>query len=381
MNKKLHLFFDLIVILIVASCSKTDASDYKTLDNENSKNGISTSTAPIQIDLTQVPFLKLSDYKFFIGDLKNQIPAYKVVPYQPASSLFSDYAHKKRFLWMPEGTKATYNGADNVLEFPIGAVLIKTFYYDNVAPTNSTKIIETRLLIRKNTGWKLYDYVWDATQTEAFLDTQGNGVFVPITWIENNVQKSTTYKIPSQTECATCHKLNPTHSVGGEIVVPIGPKPQNLTTDYNYGRFSMNQLQRLKIIGYIDSSLPNISSINGTVNWKDTSKSLQIRARSYIDINCAHCHRDGGHCDYVPQRFNFSNLNLYTFGVCLTPLFTVPNGPFVINGGNATRSEMIIRMSSTDDALKMPYIGRTLVDEDGVQLMKDWINSLPLNCH
>ncbi len=382
MKKYYVLTLFILVTIFVISCTNNDDDSYVTIGNESSKQYIGIKdNAPIILDLSLVPFPKLSDYRFFVGDLKNQKPGYKVIPYEPASSLFSDYAHKKRFVWLPEGTKATYNGDENVFEFPIGSALIKTFYYDNVQPANTTKIIETRLLIRKSNGWQLYDYIWNADQTEAFLDTAQNGVFIPITWIENNVTKSTTYKIPSQTECITCHKLNPTHTIGGEIAIPIGPKPQNLNTIYNYGRFSRNQLERWKTVGYLDNTTPAITSIRSTVNWKDASKPLELRARSYIDINCAHCHRDGGHCDYTPQRFDFHNTDMYTFGVCLPPLFNVPDGPYVINAGDANHSELVLRINTNQGDLQMPIIGRTMIHDEGVQLMKDWINSLPPNCH
>jgi uncharacterized repeat protein (TIGR03806 family) len=364
-------------ILILFSACSQEESAYINLDS--AKNGGSVS-APVKFDLTQVPFAKLSDYHFFVGELKNQTPAYAVLPYQPASSLFSDYAHKKRFVWLPKNTKASYNGAENVLEFPVGAVLIKTFYYDNVQPANTTKIIETRLLIRKADGWKLYDYIWNEQQTEAYLDSDGNGVFVPVTWTENGATKSTTYKIPSQTECVTCHKININQSANGEKETPIGPKPQNLNTLYNYGTTTKNQLEKWKQMGYIDNTLPALSSIYSTVDWRDTSKSLALRARSYIDMNCAHCHRVGGHCDYVPQRFNFSNTDTYTLGICLPPLFQVPDNPYVIHAGDADHSELIYRLNTNEGSEMMPIIGRTLIHDEGVQLVKDWINSMNTSC-
>lgn len=363
-------------VLLSSACSQEE-SGYVTLDA--AKNGGSVSS-PVKFDLTQVPFPKLSDYHFFVGELKNQTPAYAVLPYQPASSLFSDYAHKKRFVWLPKNTKASYNGDENVLEFPVGAVLIKTFYYDNVQPANTTKIIETRLLIRKADGWKLYDYIWNEQQTEAYLDTDGNGVFVPVTWIENGSTKSTTYKIPSQTECVTCHKININQTANGEKETPIGPKPQNLNTLYNYGTTTKNQLEKWKQMGYINNTLPALSSIYSTVDWRDTSKSLALRARSYIDMNCAHCHRVGGHCDYVPQRFNFSNTDTYTLGICLPPLFQVPDNPYVIHAGDADHSELIYRLNTNEGSEMMPIIGRTLIHDEGVQLVKDWINSMNTTC-
>ncbi len=377
--KKQYLLFLFTAVLIfgINSCALNEDDEYVPISSEDNKDG-GTIAGPVRFDFSAVPLAKLSDYHFFVGPLKNQKPAYKVLPYEPASSLFSDYAHKKRFVWMPKGTKATYNGDDNVLEFPVGTVLIKTFYYDHVQPLNTTKIIETRLLIRKNDGWKLYDYIWNADQTEAFLDTNQNGIFVPITWTENNVTRSIDYKIPSQTECVTCHKIN--FQQTGEKNTPIGPKPQNLNTNYNYGLFSRNQLEYWKRVGYIDNTLPPLASIYSTVDWRDTSKSLELRARSYIDINCAHCHRVGGHCDYVPQQFNFSNTDMYTFGVCLPPLFNIPDSPYVINAGDAEHSELMYRINTNEGSEMMPIIGRTIIHEEGVALMREYINSLPNQC-
>lgn len=367
---KKHYIFALALIiftLVIISCSKSSEEEY-------------VAVSPVSVDLTTVPYAKLSDYHFFDGDIKEQNPALDVLPYEPASSLFSDYAHKKRFVWMPKNTHATYNGDDNVFEFPVGAAIIKTFYYDHVLPSNTTKRVETRLLIRKSSGWKAYTYVWNDDQTDALLETTGNGLHKAISWIDDNgVTKNVNYWFPSQTECVTCHKINPNQT--GERTIPIGPKPQNLNTSFTYTSGVENQITKWKSVGYLGDDVPALSTIHSTVDWRDTSKSLELRARSYIDINCAHCHRDGGHCDYVPQRFNFSNTDLHTVGLCLTPLFAIQNGPFVINGGNADYSDMIIRMNSVQSDVMMPYIGRSLIHQEGLQLMKDWINSLPANCH
>lgn len=377
--KRYYLLLATVALLILGTyaCSQDEGSDYSEV-NSKATNPVGS---PIKIDLSLVPYPKLSDYQLFVGPLKDHKPNYMVIPYKPASSLFTDYAHKKRFIWLPKGTKASYNGADNVLEFPVGTVISKTFYYDHVQPNDVTKLIETRLLIRKVDGWKLYDYIWNAEQTEAYLDTNQNGYFVPITWTDDHgVTRSITYKIPSQTECVTCHKINPLQVEGGERNTPIGPKPQNLNTMYNYGNATRNQLQYWKNIGYINNTLPPLVSIHSAVDWEDTTQPLELRARSYIDINCAHCHRTGGHCAYVPQRFDFANNDLYTFGVCLPPLFTIPNQPYVINGRDPDHSEIIYRMNTNAAAEMMPMIGRSIVHDEGVQLMRDYINSLQ-GCH
>ena len=196
MIKKYAIYFFIISIsLLIYACSNDSDDEY-------------TPISPVTVDLTQVPYPNLSEYHFFEGEMKNQIPSLNVTPYEPISSLFSDYAHKKRFVWMPEGTKATYNGDGKLLELPVGAVLIKNFYYENVLPSNTTRIIETRLMIRKSTGWIFAEYVWNDEQTEAFYDLSGS--FTSVTWTQENGTPKTVsnYRIPSETECFVCHKIN-----------------------------------------------------------------------------------------------------------------------------------------------------------------------------
>ena len=111
--KKNKVFFTLIFFLSFTLCLVSCSNQ----DNEY------VPVSPVLVDLTQVPYAKLSDYKFFEGELKLQNPSLNVIPFEPASSLFTDYAHKKRFVWMPSNVKASYDGDDNVLNFPIASLL------------------------------------------------------------------------------------------------------------------------------------------------------------------------------------------------------------------------------------------------------------------
>lgn len=350
-------------------------------DNDDEENYIPVS--PVTVDLSQVPYEKLSDYKFFEGEMKNQVPALNVLPYEPASALFTDYAHKKRFVWMPLGTKGTYNGDANSLELPVGSVLIKTFYYDNVqnvTPVGATRIIETRLMIRKSTGWIFADYVWNAEQTEAYLDLDGS--FTEISWLEDGEPKSTNYRIPSEVQCIICHKTK--GFVDGEEVtihVPIGIKPQNLNFNYTYNGVTKNQLTKWIEQGYLENNFSLPTADNTTVNYNDTSKSIDLRARSYVDINCAHCHQTDRHCDYRPMRFAFNETanNLTNMGVCVETQDMQDFDPAlskIINPGNVNRSMMFHRLNTTDEAIRMPLHGRTVIHTEGIQLIEQWINSL-----
>ena len=73
------------------------------------------------------PPKKLSEYGFF-QDMNNQIPSDGVLPYDLISPLFSDYADKLRFIYIPENEIATYK-PNKVFDFPNGTALIKTFAY------------------------------------------------------------------------------------------------------------------------------------------------------------------------------------------------------------------------------------------------------------
>ncbi len=345
---------------------------------ENISNQATITITAVQtadVDLTQVPYQKLSDYKFFAGEMKNQIPSLGVLPYEPASPLFTDYAHKKRFVWMPNGVKATYEGDGNLLELPVGSVIIKNFYYDNVQPGNVTRIIETRMMIRKADDWIFAEYVWNAEQTEAFLEMNGSNT--SITWIdENNVTKSTSsYRIPSEGQCLTCHKSN-------ELAVPIGIKPQNINFDYTYSTGSKNQLTKWIEQGYLENNLPG--NIVSTVDYRDTSKPLELRVRSYVDMNCAHCHRNNSHCDYRPMRFAFGETtNLVNMGVCVD---TQDMAGFpaalskIVTPGNSNRSMLYYRLNTADEAYMMPLIGRSMIHVEGAALIQEWINSLSGPC-
>jgi uncharacterized repeat protein (TIGR03806 family) len=343
----------------------------------------------VSVNLENVPYPKLSDYKFFSGELKNQTPSTNVLPYEPASSLFTDYAHKKRFVWMPVGQKATYNGDTKVLELPIGAALIKTFYYDKMQPSNTTRIIETRVMIRKSSGWIFADYIWNAAQTEATFSLAGS--FTNITFKDDNdVVKTTNYRIPNDIQCIVCHKSNQT--VAGNLVVsyvPIGIKPQNLNFNYNYNGESKNQLTKWIEQGYLQNNFTYPTNENSSVNYNDTSKPLGVRARSYIDANCSHCHQSNRHCDYRPMRFAFSEtspsnpLSETNFGLCVNTSDMQSFPPTldkVIRGGNPLESMLYYRINTTDEGYRMPLHGRTLIHDEGVILIRDWINSLS-SCH
>ncbi len=354
-----------------------DAFQYTICDNsgncktENVSITI-VSESNIVFDLESMPYQTLSEYNFFQGDIKDLSPEFGVIPYTLNSVLFSDYAKKKRFVWMPNNSKASYIGDNVPLNFPVGAILIKNFYYDNVLPNNTTQNIETRLMIRKAEGWVFANYKWNSDQTEATLDM--NGSFLDIQWQDIDEVKTVQYKIPAGPECHTCHKVI-------EVSQPIGPKPRNLNLVYDYTNGSENQLEKLISFGYLENNLPNNIAI--LPDYNNTNESLEHRVRAYLDINCAHCHSEETHCDYRPMRFDFSDTEDFSnIGVCVDPDTDLGIGlGHIVEPGDARNSVLHFRLNSTEPSDRMPLLARTVVHVEGVQLIEEWINTLTNDCN
>ncbi len=351
--QKVKKVFLLLSVIVLTACSETETG-YRPI--------------PVSVDLSTVPYQKLSDYHFFTGDMNDLEPSIGLIPFKPTSELFSDYARKQRFIWLPVGTTATYTNDNDILQLPVGASLVKNFFYDNAQPSGQRRIIETRLMIRKSSGWIFATYVWNDAQTEAFLDM--NGSTTSVTWTDNSGEHSINYGIPSENNCIACHAF-------ADENLPIGIKPRNLNSDYPYEDGAMNQLSKLSAMGYLQN-LP--SAITSIVNYNDTAQPLDLRVRSYFDINCAHCHREGGSADYTNPRFLFElTTDPANMGVCVGAQLSPPGISHgqIVRPGNIGQSVLYYTMNTNDSNFRMPRLGRTVVHTEGVALIEEWINSLP----
>ena len=327
--------------------------------------------SPVNYNINEMPYENLSQYNFFQGELKNLDPVYGVIPYELISSLFTDYSIKNRFLWMPDGVSAEYISSSSVFDFPVGTILIKNFSYNDVLPEMISKNIETRLMIKKESGWIFADYIWNEDQTEASFSLDGS--VVDISWLQNGEERNISYRIPSASECLTCHKIS-------DGAIPNGVKPRNINKTLDYRSNSMNQLDKWLEMGYLNSYPTDLEAV---ANWKDLSETLERRVRSYIDINCAHCHSDNTHCEYRPIRLSYeATEDLANMGVCLTPDTNLGNGTdLIINPGNIDRSVLHFRMTSNEEQYRMPLIGRSIVHDEAIEMIEEWIISLDDNCN
>jgi uncharacterized repeat protein (TIGR03806 family) len=331
-------------------------------------------TPPVVVDLSQVPYQKLSDYNFFKDDIKNLIPNDRVLPYQPASELFTDYALKSRFVWLPINAKANLTHQHQAIDLPIGAVLIKNFFYENLHPNNHRRVIETRLLINTTDGWQPFTYIWNSSQTEAFLNDDGQ--MVHLEWRKTPTETiHIDYHIPSKQMCIDCHHKT---YIGDELT-PIGIKPYHLNNNYNYAEGSKNQIQKWQEVGYLNPH--TVALDDPTVNYKNPSENLSKRVRSFLDINCAHCHRVDGAAELLAIKFPFhQTVNNNGLGICDDRILPAPNPGFFGNHyvlpQQPELSLIYHKITINTPDIMMPPIGRTIVNQEAEQLMRQWILSL-----
>jgi cytochrome c551/c552 len=216
----------------------------------------------LDVVLAKSPASKLSDYRLFVDGRPNAA----LTAYDLNTPLFSDYAEKARFLYLPPGTKARYR-ADGVFDFPVGATLVKTFAYpaDFRRPADDVRWLETRLLIRKRSGWVALAYVWNAERTEAVLKRAGARLGVAFTDAAGRARQ-VDYAVPNQNQCKECHQLS-------RRLVPIGPRARNLNGDYAYAHGRENQLAYWSRIGLLTGA-PDPKAAPRTARWDDPAEPL-----------------------------------------------------------------------------------------------------------
>lgn len=328
--------------------------------------------SPVVFNIDSVPYPTLSRYNFFEAPMAELKPVHGVLPYAPVTPAFGDYAKKFRFVWMPPGAKASYVADHKALDFPEGTVLIKSPYYDRVLPGMGRRVLDTRLMIKKNGTWIFAIYLWNQEQTEAVLDMSGNNV--PLTWVDDNGQPhDEVFRVPSEGECLACH-------VDHSSPTPISPKPQNLNSTFTYADGPMNQLAKWAAQGYLQSGYP--ANIETVARWDDPDETLERRVRAYLDMNCSHCHYEGGFCSYRPMRFAWhESSDPVNLGVCVPPQDPfAPGVEHIVSAGSANRSMLYYRMNSTEEAVRMPLLERTVRDTAALELVKAWINAMPDTC-
>ncbi|WP_345197536.1 SO2930 family diheme c-type cytochrome [Kistimonas scapharcae] len=315
------------------------------------------------------------------------------------TALFTDYASKLRTVWLPEG-QAAVPGDNDELVYPDGTIISKTFYYpitdknnrsrvkasdgsavlydnNDGLPMDQVRLMETRVLVKLKESWVALPYIWNEAQTEAFLDVAGDST--NLTLVKNDSEEQFTYIVPDANECAGCHADGKSR----KLVKPIGPRIRHLNRDLVYADGKQNQLDYWTAHGL----LTGVDSTTATQNalWPNgrAGETLEHRARSYLDINCAHCHNPKGAAKNSGLWLTWDTTTPVRLGFCKPPVAAgkgTGDRKVAIQPGDPDGSILLYRMQSNDPGEMMPELGRSTSHAEGVALVSEWIASLEGDC-
>ncbi|MGA2342730.1 MAG: chitobiase/beta-hexosaminidase C-terminal domain-containing protein [Steroidobacteraceae bacterium] len=302
-------------------------------------------------------------------DTRNLVPNDELIPYDLVVPFWSDGADKLRWIAVPDGKIAF--SATGEWTFPAGTVFIKTFELPiDAKDPQAMRRLETRLLMvgPANSVYGVV-YKWRADNSDADLLPDHLTEHVPIRGADGDMREQTWY-YPSRKDCLTCHNAR----AGGVL----GVKTRQLNHDFAYPTGVVdNELRTWSHLGLLDAPLreEDIAGLPRLAPRADTSRSLEDRARSYLDANCSQCHRPGGTVANFDARYD-------------TPLEKqgLINGPVLLDLGidrpriiaphDVWRSIAFKRVNTVDD-FHMPPLDRKTIDRSGVELLRQWIDSLP----
>ena len=320
------------------------------------------------------PPAKLSELGAFT-DLQNLIPGAGLIPYKVNAPLWSDRASKKRWIAIPneggygeERSKIEFD-RNNPWKFPEGTVFVKHFDLPTAIGGMDKVPLETRFFImgENGTGYGL-TYKWNEQGTDAILLGGADVDQFEIEEEDGSIFMQT-WEFPSRDQCISCHNPNAGYVLG------FNTHQLNGDLDYPQQGITQNQLQYLSNLGVFDQRLGYIDDLPRATEIDDENASLESRIRSYLDANCASCHRPGGIQNInIDLRFN-TPLHLTNTINIPTQSRESDQDRLIIRPGDHRESEFWVRDASQEQN-QMPPLGRTMVDENYVEDLAEWIDQL-----
>jgi uncharacterized repeat protein (TIGR03806 family) len=305
-----------------------------------------------------------------------------ILPYSVQSPLWSDGAQKRRWMALPSGSHVGY-AEQGPWQFPEGTVFIKHFgmVLDERAPDDVSRL-ETRFLVAAQ-GGGVYGlvYKWDADQRDARLLLDGAEEVLDIIAADGSVRQQR-YTYPSQRACGACHSSRSGYIMGARTAQldgeyrPSAGEPSAAPERASGDEHAANQLAAWAELDVFDAPVAEAASAHEhLVPLVDDAAPLEARVRSYWDSNCSSCHNEAAPFPSWDARFSTP---LDEQGVLLAPpRAATADGVRLIVPGDAERSLIYVRSQSEQPAVRMPPLLRNRVDARYVELLREWIESLP----
>jgi len=302
-------------------------------------------------------------------DTASLTPADGLIPYDLIVPFWSDGATKSRWISVPDDQKIKFAPTGEWV-FPRGTVLVKTFELaTNELNPHLLRRLETRLLVcDANGGVYGVVYKWRADNRDAELLASNLTEAIPIQTATG--MRTQPWYYPSRQDCLVCHTAN-----AGYV---LGVKTRQLNRDFSYpSGVTDNELRAWNHLGLFDTNLDaaDLKHLPQLARLDDSTRSLEDRARSYLDADCANCHRPRGTVANFDARYDtpLAKQNLIDGPVLIDERI---DNPRIIAPNDIWRSLLFMR-TDTIEAFKMPPLARNTIDEPGMKLLRQWIESLP----
>lgn len=297
------------------------------------------------------------------GDTAQLTPHPAMVDYGVQSALWSDAAEKKRWVVVPDGRSIGFSSNGN-WTFPVGTITVKQF--DLPKSTGGVTRVETRVMVLRANGWTGYTYRWRADQSDADLLTDGaSGTYETVDPV-TKASVSVNWTFPSSTQCLNCH----TQASGR--VLGLNTRQLNASHTYRATGRSANQLRTLERVGLLSGDVGSPDQHETMPDPHDSAASIELRARAYLDANCAMCHQPGGPTPVADMDLRFSTA---TSDTRLIDVAATQSSGLRVDGGDHAASVLWQRMSSTGGN-RMPPLGTRMADEQALKMLADWIDGL-----
>jgi putative heme-binding domain-containing protein len=254
------------------------------------------------------------------------------------------------------------------LVWPKDSVLVRTILSPEMLGVGP---IETQILHFDGVAWAAYTYRSNATGTDSDLvPSEGASEVFPIKNPSPSYpnQKEYSWHYSSRAECIRCHNS----WNGTSLAFRPGQLRHGISSGiYNDG----NLLEALAAMKFVDGEFLEQDSKALTPRWADKG-SLEGKARTYLHVNCAHCHRENaGGAVTMMLNLELAEEQMRAVGIIPQQGGLGLKNPKLIDPGNPWNSVICVRMA-TPGSGHMPIVGSPVVDVEGLAIVEDWIASM-----